>query len=659
MLVNFFPNPESAFKATATATNFTLFYAPAEYDRFTGSGFKYDIDGFPVAGTIASWSYVLGGRTYLSAAGINMPVVTFMDYFFTDDWTGFLADGLSGNDKITGSVGSDDLYGFEGNDLINGGGLSDFINGGGGNDTVLGGTGDDVLVGEDGDDLLDGGAGADNMTGGLGNDVYIVDNVNDTVVDGDGIDTVKSSVTFGVGVVIDNITLTGTKVIDALGNSLNNVLTGNSAANFIDGLGGNDTLLGGGGNDVLAGESGHDFLDGGAGKDTMKGSSGDDIYVVDSAGDVVDEEDSDDAADEVRSSVTVDLNTMSDGRIEHATLTGKAAVNAFGNVAANILIGNDAANVLDGRGGADLLAGGKGGDTYVVDNELDLVVEDGIGVLGGVDTVKSTIDFSLAALGNVEKLTLLGTDPLQATGNGLNNVLTGNDGHNRLDGGVGKDTMIGGKGSDTYYVDNAGDVVTESVANNKEGGIDDVVSSVTFTLASRVNIEHLQLVGGANINGTGNALGNTIIGNDGANKLDGGAGNDYLSAGDGKDTLLGGLGKDTLVGSDGADTMSGGAGRDTFFYSDIGDVGDTITDFKLGASGDVLKMGDLLLDIGGLVDPFGDGFVKFELVGKNTIVSVDSDGSTGDEGFIILATLNNVHLTQADTANYDFTPSPP
>lgn len=47
-----------------------------------------------------------------------------------------------------------------------------------------------------------------------------------------------------------------------------------------------------------------------------------------------------------------------------------------------------------------------------------------------------------------------------------------------------------------------------------------------------------------------------------------------------------------------------------------------------------------------------------EIVGKNTVVKVDSDGSAGDEGQIVLVTLNNVHLTQNGTANSDleFTP---
>ena len=661
MTLNFFPDPDAATKATRTASTFTVYYAPTEYDRFTGSGFKYDGLGNPIAGTIASWTYVAGGKTYLSATGINMPVVTFIGYLEADNWMGFLADAFSDNDKITGTPGPDTLFGFEGNDLINGGGLSDFIRGDGGNDTVLGGAGDDVLEGGDGNDVLDGGIGADDMTGGTGDDTYIVDNTGDTVTDGDGIDTVKSSVTFGVGVVIDNITLTGTKAISAFGNSLANVLTGNAAGNILEGLGNNDTLLGGAGKDTLVGDGGNDWLDGGAGKDTMKGSSGDDIYVIDSASDVVDEEDSDDAADQVRSSITVDLNTLSDGRIEHATLTGKAAINAFGNVAANILAGNDAANTLDGRGGADTMAGGKGADTYIVDSELDQVIETLAGAPGGVDIVKSTVNFSLATLDNVEKLTLLGSDDddLEAMGNGLNNVLTGDGGNNLLDGGAGKDTMIGGKGHDLYIVDNAGDVVTEALSDSKGGGSDEVRSSVTYSLASRVNVDDLTLTGVDNINGTGNALRNIVMGNAGNNKIDGAGGNDYLTGGDGQDTLIGGAGNDILVGGDNADTMTGGAGRDTYSYSDLDDASDTITDFKLGASGDLLRLGDLLADVDAPDDPFASGHLKFDIVGKDTLVRVDSDGSVGDEGFITRITLKNVHLTSTDTANYDRVPSPP
>ena len=107
--------------------------------------------------------------------------------------------------------------------------------------------------------------------------------------------------------------------------------------------------------------------------------------------------------------------------------------------------------------------------------------------------------------------------------------------------------MRGGAGNDTYVVDNAGDIVDESMAGSN--GSDTVRSSISFSLADTTHVLGdvgiLVLTGTANINGTGNGLDNPITGNSGANVLSGAAGNDTLNGGAGNDTLNGGSGNDS------------------------------------------------------------------------------------------------------------------
>ena len=114
--------------------------------------------------------------------------------------------------------------------------------------------------------------------------------------------------------------------------------------------------------------------------------------------------------------------------------------------------------------------------------------------------------------------------------------------------------MTGGDGGDTYVVNSTKDVVNETIANGKGGGIDTVESAVTFSLATRANIDNLTLLGSGDINGTGNALANTILGNSGKNVLDGGAG---------ADVLKGGAGNDTYVLDNAGDTVDEEANTDT------------------------------------------------------------------------------------------------
>jgi Ca2+-binding RTX toxin-like protein len=467
-------------------------------------------------------------------------------------------------------------------------------------DLINGLAGNDTLIGSNFNDPLDGGTGNDSMSGGLGNDLYIVDSVSDIVseIGGGGNDTVQSSVSYtlnsAAAAQVENLTLTGTGLINATGNALANVLTGNASANALSGLDGNDTLLGLAGNDTLDGGTGNDLLDGGTGNDSMIGGAGDDVFIVDSASDKVSEL-AGGGVDRIDSSVTLNLSTFA-AEVENLTLTGAVAINGTGTAAANFLFGNTAANVLTGLAGDDNLfggagndtldggdgndnlsgdagndsmVGGNGSDTYVVDSISDIVVE-GAGLAGDQDTIQSFVTLNLSTFSaNVENLWLLGTAAINGTGTNGNNFFFGNsaanvlsgldgndsfqagdgndtidggNGNDTIDGGLGNDSMIGGAGNDTFSVNSVNDVVNEAV----NGGTDMIMSTVSLNLASfATQVENLILVqtGVATdpvnlINGTGNDLANVIVGNGAANVLDGGLGLDSLTGGMGDDTYI-------------------------------------------------------------------------------------------------------------------------
>jgi Ca2+-binding RTX toxin-like protein len=80
------------------------------------------------------------------------------------------------------------------------------------------------------------------LEGGAGNDTYVVYSSTDQVVEkaGEGVDTVRSGLSWSLGSNVENLTLTGTAAINGTGNSLANVITGNSASNVLTGGGGAD-----------------------------------------------------------------------------------------------------------------------------------------------------------------------------------------------------------------------------------------------------------------------------------------------------------------------------------------------------------------------------------------------------------------------------------
>ncbi|MFN8952330.1 MAG: bluetail domain-containing putative surface protein [Aphanizomenon sp.] len=148
----------------------------------------------------------------------------------------------------------------------------------------------------------------------------------------------------------------------------------------------------------------------------------------------------------ITDTLTASVTTTLPANVENLTLTGAAAINGTGNAGNNVITGNTGNNILNGGAGIDTLIGGLGNDTYVVDSATDTITEL---ANGGTDTIQSSVTYTIAALVNVENLTLTGAAAINGTGNSGNNVIIGNTGNNILNGGLGTDTLIGGLGKDT------------------------------------------------------------------------------------------------------------------------------------------------------------------------------------------------------------------
>jgi Ca2+-binding RTX toxin-like protein len=219
-------------------------------------------------------------------------------------------------------------------------------------------------------------------------------------------------------------------------------------------------------------------------------------------------------------------------------------------------------------------------------------------------------------------------------------------------------------------VDNSGDVVDETTGS----GIDTVNASITFSLADvlhvKGDVENLTLTGTRNVNGTGNALDNSITGNGGANVLaglggadtfDGGAGSDIVtyaassagvnvslmthlgSGGDAEGDTLFNIEKltgsnfdDTLEGDGAANVLTGGTGIDTVSYEHAVagvtvNLSTTRAQNTLGAGSDTLS---------GFENVTGSQFddILSGTIGVNTIMGgAGNDKITGGGGSDVLA----------------------
>lgn len=531
-----------------------------------------------------------------------------------------IVKGSAFADRILGSGGDDMIYGGAGDDILQGFWGEDIIDGGTGADKMGGGAANDIYYVDNEGDIVD----------ERSVEVHVTPGGTEIPYDAGTQDEVRSSIAnYTLGTYVENLVLLQ-GALNGIGNASANRLVGNDVANSLTGLAGNDILIGGAGNDTLDAGDGNDTLRGDAGDDILSGGAGTDTvdYASEGNGGVtlnlsaIAQTVGTTTLGAGRAAGTATGNDTLSG-IENVKL-GAGVDTVWGSADANIIdlgAGNDVAyglagnDTLIGGFGDDILDGGDGNDA-VQGGEGDDTLRGGIGAnslkggagedtfIGGtgtdafdggdgIDTVNYeqaaaaitvALDGSLTNTGEAAGDTFVRSTVEIVRGTGFNDWLRGDvaaetlfggagadkleglSGNDTLDGGVGADAMIGGIGDDTYFVDDAGDIVTELASQ----GIDEIRSSLSATTLG-ANVENLLLLDGG-VSGTGNDAANTLRGNGAANTLSGLGGNDILSGEAGNDRLVGGAGNDILVG---------GEGDDTFVFK-AGFGKDVVNDFEAG-----------------------------------------------------------------------------
>ncbi|MDD5119624.1 MAG: hypothetical protein PHP90_13655, partial [Sulfuricurvum sp.] len=390
--------------------------------------------------------------------------------------TGYYADGdwVNTVDPLPNTVNVSIIGNEQDNSQLSGGAGNDFIDGGMGNDTLRGGGGIDILDGgnDTAQDLLYGGDQGDLMFARQ-NDAAFGESGNDIIIC-----TAATNVSLGGGADYDYY------FVDGAYADIND--SDKKGAIFI----GNIKLTGG----TLV------FNDNGNWTGTWKGQFGE-IYTLK------------DTNIEVKlGGTTVWIHHYDFSKNNDLDISLYFPGQQSSLISANSVI----ANSVTVSGGVDSFVGDNKNNTFIVDNVGDTIAEQ---PNAGYDTVLSSVSYTLSD--NLEMLVLMEGSTINATGNALDNFLMGNSAGNVLNGGAGTDIMIGKDGNDTYYVDDVGDRIIET---SSSGGIDTVVSTISWKLGE--NIEILRLLGTGAIDGMGNILDNTIYGDEANNVLDGGTGND-------------------------------------------------------------------------------------------------------------------------------------
>jgi Ca2+-binding RTX toxin-like protein len=537
--------------------------------------------------------------------------------------------GTEAGDTLTGTADGDVIRALGGADTVDAGGGADLVYGGDGDDTVGGDIGDDTLFGEAGNDYLNGGQGSDVLDGGDGDDqLYDSDNGSDTLRGGVGKDQIT---------VLHSQAISSETIVVEAGADDDWVRFGTtSQSNTTIDLGaGSDQLelyqYGGGSLTVTLG----------AGRDRISLNpyyTGSGFTVADFAsgatGDVFDLDlflrlnlvnwngsnpfGADGYLRLVQSGNDTLLQIDRDGT--RAGSYGYVTLATLQNVQAGTLTADNFNGLSpDGKvGSGQSIMGPELGETLT-----GTANDDVIRALGGADTVNAGggADLVYGGSGDDTVQGELGDDMLY--GDAGNDYLVGSEGSDTLDGGDGddklydsangSDTMRGGAGKDEIRISHAQGQRSETIVVDAGADDDKVYYDSTTS---------------------------------GSTSMDLGAGDDQLAL---TQNYFGALRLTLGTGQDRV-TLGSYYNNSGSWYNSV-----TVTDFAVGAAGDVFELNAFLTQ--NLINwdganPFGPkGFLRLLQSGSDTLLQLDRDGTGGSNAsYFTLTTFQNT-LASAFTAD--------
>jgi Ca2+-binding RTX toxin-like protein len=425
---------------------------------------------------------------------------------------------------------------------------------------------------------VDGGAGTDTLQVNGGNNFLLgtIQSLEQITFAGPATFATAAFVAdqFGVGLIADNVAITGNAVTNQVNVSLSAPGTFSAAGwTFLNWTDATDKVILGGSSDAdtITGSSRADEILGAGGADVLAGGDGDDRFTYGTNDAVAGEQvDGGSGTDTVRVTGTADLTSVVLTSIERLELDGDTIATLLGT--------------QFGTGKITEVVGGTDPDSLIVNAASDLHL---------------TADVTFTSWTN-------GTDSITINGSASDQILFGSDQNDIIIGGLGADELSGGDGDDTFHYNAAADIAGGENVDGGAGTADTILllgsGQVALSTLTITNVEQLQFAQAGSavflfsqISSSAGTI-NKVIGAPGVNALSNAfadgtnlsgvtfenwtAGVDTITLeGSGvADTFIGSTENDTITGLGGADTLNGGDGDDTFRYTTSTDAtgGETV-----------------------------------------------------------------------------------